>query len=192
MGNLSEIGLIIEHLMDSPQLKKRWTEYLIKSKWTGLVGEKMAQHIMPGTIDQDKLTVLIDDERWANAFVDLKDKVLEKIYQAIGDQPVRDFIIRMEKKPPVTRRKKSETPVNFRFTKGDENQPFCHSGEGRNPGFTDETKEQTDNHLTPQPSGPAVNQALSKKIEDDLDMIKDLDLRAALRSIIIKSRNSEQ
>ncbi|MBN2372924.1 sigma 54-interacting transcriptional regulator [bacterium] len=32
-----------------------------------------------------------------------------------------------------------ETLMNLRFTKRDENQPFCHSGEGRNPVFTDES-----------------------------------------------------
>ncbi|MBN2372473.1 hypothetical protein JXL19_01615 [bacterium] len=32
-----------------------------------------------------------------------------------------------------------ETPMNLRFTRGNENNLFCHSGEGRNPGFTDES-----------------------------------------------------
>lgn len=158
MNTPSEIGPIIEQLMDSPLFKKRWTEYLINSSWTEWVGGKMAQHIKPGTLNGDKLSVLIDDDRWAKAFEDLKDKVLEKIDLGLGNQTVKDFIIRMEKKSPANKMRK----------KG--------------------TKDQIDNPLTCQSSGLANKQTLSKRVEDDLNLIKDPDVRAALRRIIIKSK----
>ncbi|MBN2373141.1 hypothetical protein JXL19_05090, partial [bacterium] len=57
-----------------------------------------------------------------------------------GAIPASGSMHEMGKKPETGIRKSGtghgETPVNLRFTKGCENTLICHSGEGRNPGFT--------------------------------------------------------
>lgn len=107
MNTPCEIRPIIDQLMKSPKLKRRWTQHLIQTMWVDCVGVKMAQHIRPDNLKDDQLTVLIDDDKWAKAFEELQDRVLQKVEHRLGNQVVKGFIICIGKRKSDHRRRKN-------------------------------------------------------------------------------------
>jgi hypothetical protein len=157
----TEVKPILEELMESPKFRNRWAEYLIQSKWESWVGKRIAQHISPKKLKNDQLTVIIDDEKWANSFDAFKDKILEKMEKDLGSLSIKGFTVVMDKKKSDPKRQKKRP------------------------------KEKAQNMDTSkvQPSRPT--QSLDKEMEMDLNCIKDPAIRDAIRKLIIKDLSSK-
>jgi len=113
MNTPSEIKSVIEQLMGSPGFKIHWTEHLIHSKWIEWIGKRMALHIRPGKIKDNKLVVMIDDDKWKKPFEEFKGTILDKMERDLGSLTIREFSIVMgnHNKQTPKRRDKDRLPA---------------------------------------------------------------------------------
>lgn len=158
----TEVKSILEQIMEAPRFKKRWAEHLIQSNWESWVGKRIAQHIRPKNLKDDQLTVIIDDERWANSFGAFKDKILEKMEKDLGSLSIKEIIMVIDKKRPGQKRQRKRTKEKAKNI--------------------DASKIQTSSHT----------QSLNREMEIDLNSIKDPGVREALKRLIIKDLSSKQ
>lgn len=56
------------------------------SQWTSIVGESVAQHVVPIRLEKRKLTVEVDDPMWATQMKFLEHRVLSTLQEHIGDE----------------------------------------------------------------------------------------------------------
>jgi hypothetical protein len=162
----SDIKSIIDQVMESSSFKERWLENFIHSHWTQLVGEQMAQHIQPGALKKEQLTVFIDDERWVKAFEELQDTVLNNLEKGLAKRVVKGFVILPGKKRNVRKGKKAD----------DTQASEMHS--------PSEIAHETEASLIPEV-------VLNDGVEEKLSQIRDTKVRDALRHLLIVSKKSE-
>jgi hypothetical protein len=153
----AEIKPLMDKLMASPKFKKRWTEHIIHEKWQEWVGKRIAQHIRPGNLRDEWLTVIIDDEKWINPFQAFEEKIIEKMVRDLGSPAIQGFRILTEKKTPSQ--------------KGGKGREKCHIPKQKNP------KKPSSK---PDPS-------LGKDFEEALNHIHDTGLRDALKHMVTKA-----
>jgi hypothetical protein len=157
----TEVKFILERVLESPRFRNKWAEHLVQSKWESWVGKKIVQHIRPKNLKGDQLTVIIDDERWANSFDGFKDKILENMEKDLDSLPVKGFTVIIDKKK--------------------QGQKVQKKG----------IKEKAKNKNVSKVQSSRPTQSLNKEMKKDLNHIKDPGIRDALKRLIIKDLSSK-
>jgi len=153
----AEIKPLMDQLMASPKFKRRWTENIIREKWQEWVGKRIAQHIRPGNLRDECLTVIIDDEKWINPFQSFEEKIMEKMVRDLGSPAIRGFRILTEKKTPGWKGSKGRERANIPKQKN------------------------------PKEPSPKPDYSIDRNIEEALKDIHDTGLRDTLKHLVTKA-----
>jgi len=155
-----EIKPLMDQLMTSPRFKRRWTEHIIREKWQEWVGKRIAQHIRPGNLRDEWLTVIIDDDKWIDPFQSFEGKIMEKMVRDMGSPAIRGFRILKEKDTSGQKGGKVREKANIPRQKN------------------------------PKKSSAQSDPPLDKEFIEELNLIQDPGLRDALKHLVTKALSS--
>ena len=75
-------------------LTKKLRQYEVLERWPAIVGERIAAATEAVRIDDGKLTVHVTRATWRNELTFLKQDLLRKINEVMGEEIVTDIIFR--------------------------------------------------------------------------------------------------
>ena len=73
-------------------------------------GKKMALHIRPWKLKDNKLFVMIDDDKWKQPFEEFKEKILNRMEKDLGTLTIREFSIVMQTPKKQSKKRKVKDP----------------------------------------------------------------------------------
>jgi len=96
------ISELIPHVVAKLGLSQRLKESQILNNWSELVGEVVAKHSRPMTLDKGYLTVNVDSSPWLNELQRYsKGMILDKLKQKLGKKIIKDIRFRVGSIEPV-------------------------------------------------------------------------------------------
>lgn len=86
------LGKVLEKTINSLGIKKRLGEARAISAWEKAVGPQIASQTQPLKIQDGKLIVKVESSTWKNELVFLKQELIGKLNQSVGEEVVADII----------------------------------------------------------------------------------------------------
>lgn len=106
---MEKAGEILEHLFQRLNLKRPLREQGVFAVWNACVGETVAAHAQPGSIQKGQLLVTVSDPAWMNQLQFLKEEIKQKLNSSLGRGVVRELrfrvgeVKRLEQPAPASR-----------------------------------------------------------------------------------------
>lgn len=92
---MEKAGEILDHLFQRFNLKRPLREQGVFAVWDACVGETMAGHAQPASIEQGRLLVTVSDPAWMHQLQFLKEEIKQKLNSGLGRGVVREIRFRV-------------------------------------------------------------------------------------------------
>ncbi|TKJ42126.1 hypothetical protein CEE37_00170 [candidate division LCP-89 bacterium B3_LCP] len=84
----------LENAVRSPKLRRYLKAAELQNKWVEVVGETVAKHASPQTLERGLLTVKADSSVWRQQLTMVKPKILEELKKKYGRYKIKEMRIR--------------------------------------------------------------------------------------------------
>jgi len=85
-----DISSVINSLSMSLGFEQKMVESSIQQRWEEIMGEKIANHTIPGQIRYKKLYIHVDNPVWMHQLLFLKDEILNRVNCTIGREIINE------------------------------------------------------------------------------------------------------
>jgi predicted nucleic acid-binding Zn ribbon protein len=85
-----DISSVINNLSKSLGFEQKMVESSLQKKWGEIMGEKIANHTIPGQIRYKKLYIEVDNPVWMHQLLFLKDEILNRVNRTIGREIINE------------------------------------------------------------------------------------------------------
>ncbi len=85
-----DISSVINNLSKSLGFEQKMVESSLQKRWGEIMGEKIANHTMPGQIRYKKLYIEVDNPVWMHQLLFLKDEILNRVNRSIGREIINE------------------------------------------------------------------------------------------------------
>lgn len=90
-SSIKSLGGALDDFLERLGLRKKIREYDAVARWEAVVGEQIAKVAKATRIEQGILTVRVTNSPWRNELVLLKNDLMKKINDSLGEAIVRDI-----------------------------------------------------------------------------------------------------
>lgn len=95
---LKPLSDILPSILDKLKISDKLKEQKVLLIWNKIVGDKIKYHTKPFKIENNILTVLVDNSTWMQELTFLKTEIIKKLNEAIGADVVKDIKFRLKSK----------------------------------------------------------------------------------------------
>jgi len=88
VGAQIPIGKLLDSVLEGYGLGEDLREHRIVAEWPSLIGKRVASRTWPSRIDAGVLFVRVSNSAWLQELSFLKDELVERINDRLGDPPV--------------------------------------------------------------------------------------------------------
>lgn len=85
-NNTKSIGTVLEKLIRDVNLQEQYYFYLLKERWTEVVGETLAVNSWPVALENKKLSLKVKNEHWKKEFAGHKEEILKKVLEFLKNK----------------------------------------------------------------------------------------------------------
>ncbi len=85
-----DISSVINNLSKSLGFEQKMVESSLQKRWGEIMGEKIANHTIPGQIRYKKLYIEVDNPVWMHQLLFLKDEILNRVNRTIGREIINE------------------------------------------------------------------------------------------------------
>lgn len=85
-----DISSVISNLSKSLGFEQKMVESSLQKRWGEIMGEKIANHTIPGQIRYKKLYIEVDNPVWMHQLLFLKDEILNRVNRSIGREIINE------------------------------------------------------------------------------------------------------
>ena len=85
------IGSLFDSYFKSIGQLERYKQEYAKSNWSSIVGEKIARHTQPVSVDRGTLFVEVDNSAWLNELQFMKRDMITQLCHFLGGMYIKDI-----------------------------------------------------------------------------------------------------
>lgn len=93
MDELTQIGALLHSALREIGLMDELRRDSFLMDWTNIVGERIASYAHPVRFDDGELWLVVEDPGWRSEIFNIKEMLIERINEAIGEKAVRKIMI---------------------------------------------------------------------------------------------------
>ncbi len=112
-GEAAHIGNLLQRWIRNNRMDEQVLRHTLRARWAAVVGERLASRTRPHGLYRGRLKVRVANSTWLNELNFIKDSIVQRIGEEIGQGKVREVVLVVGEldPPPGSARREVRRPA---------------------------------------------------------------------------------